>query len=97
MADAKKSAGEVAIETSVKPGASNGAVLKALWSIRGALWVRMGSRMVPVVKAALVNELKVKDESAPSGLLLVAMSNGEYEVREKVVATRKAPEPVVQE
>jgi hypothetical protein len=92
MADAKKSAGEIAIEASLKPGSSNAAFLKALWSIRGDLKVRMGARMVPVVKAALVNELKLADGDKPSNLLLVKSGDG-YEVQERRV---KVKEPEVQ-
>jgi hypothetical protein len=83
MSDAvKKSAGDIAIESSLKAGASNATFLKALWSIRGDLKVRMGSRLVPVVKAALVNELKVADGDKPSGLVLVKSGDG-YEVQER--------------
>jgi hypothetical protein len=79
----KISAGDAAIAVSKAPGAPASKVVKALWSIRGALKVQVqGSKaLLPVVKAEIVRDLQaLGDKPAPFYLVPLAAA-GEFELR----------------
>lgn len=58
----KLSAGDVAIAAAAKPGATNGQLLKAIWSTRGAIRVQVAGAEdfggMGIIKSDLTNVLK---------------------------------------
>jgi hypothetical protein len=93
-ADVKVSAGDKAIAAALAGKATNGEFLKALWSIRGDLKVRMASSdlKLNVVKADLVNLYKGLPDDKASEFRLVK-DGSVYEVAPVKVKAPKAEKP----